>query len=484
MYFLKKYWDKIFLVTLILVYVCVFSGLSIARHDAFASGFDLGNMDQTVWNTLHGKFYALTGDSGTISRFSIHADPILVLLSPFYLLWDNVRMLLILQSIFIGLSAIPIYLLARKIIKDKFVSVVLPTIFLLVPGVEWTNIYDFHPSALAIFFFLSAFYFAWIKKWRWYTFFMLLLLMCKETTSLTIAMLGFLMVVILREYKAGLISLFVGLAWFILMINFVIPYFSPNHKYWALSWVQLLNSSENNNSFTIGEQKMILRFILASDAKKYFIDLLKPYAFFPLLGIPWLLLIIPRLSINLISSQAQMRSVFFHYDSIIQAGLIIATIFSIHHLALLIGKTRLPAKIKRFSIYPVVILIIIFALRVNYHYSPLPTTPACWCLSYRVTDEDREFEKLLRSIPRKASVTASPEIRPHITHRENAFTLPTATASADFIALIDQNRMVGDYNDKDYELVLRDQLKTSKKYKLTKHIGHFYLYEKNSSNDL
>ena len=86
----------------------------------------------------------------------------------------------------------------------------------------------------------------------------------------------------------------------------------------------------------------------------------------------------------------------------------------------------------------------------------------------------------LQRIPRDASVTASPEIRPHTTHRERAYTLPVATASADFIAIIDQNRMVGDYEPKDFELRLVEALNSGDKYSLVKHIGHFYLYQKNT----
>ena len=123
-------------------------------------------------------------------------------------------------------------------------------------------------------------------------------------------------------------------------------------------------------------------------------------------------------------------------------------------------------------------MVLLFALRFNYHYSPLPTTPSCWCFMYQPSKEDKEFEALLQKIPQDASITASPEIRPHTTHREKAFTLPVATASADFIALIDQNRMVGNYDPKDFELRLQDQLKTSKDYALIKHTGHFYLYKR------
>lgn len=71
-----------------------------------------------------------------------------------------------------------------------------------------------------------------------------------------------------------------------------------------------------------------------------------------------------------------------------------------------------------------------------------------------------------------------------MTHRDKSFTLPVATDSADFIAIIDQNRIVGDYSKKDFELTLVKSLKTNDNYELVKHIGHFYLYKKTTYSSL
>lgn len=148
--FIKKYWDWIVIGILILIFTILLSELSLLRHDSFASGFDLGNMDQTVWNTLHGNLFNLTGEKGTVSRFSIHADLILILLAPLYLIWNNVRTLMISDALFI---------------------------------------YDFHPVALSIPYLITAFY-AYTKKWRLYWLFAFLALMTKEEVSLQVTMLG------------------------------------------------------------------------------------------------------------------------------------------------------------------------------------------------------------------------------------------------------------------------------------------------------
>jgi len=154
--------NKIIYITLfvlIIIYTVCLSYFSIRRHNAFYSGYDLSNADQTIWNSLNGRLFSLTTDDGqTVSRFTIHADIILVLLAPIYLIWDNVRMLLIAQSFFIALSVIPIYFLASKLIKNRLIALILAARFLVSPILQWANIYDFHAVTLAIPLLFSSFY--------------------------------------------------------------------------------------------------------------------------------------------------------------------------------------------------------------------------------------------------------------------------------------------------------------------------------------
>jgi len=474
---LIKYWDKILLSLFILTYIVTLGTISILRHNAFASGFDLGNMDSTVWNTIQGRIFMLSQDGKMISRFSVHADLILILLSPLYFLWSNVQMLIFSESIFLAIGAIPVYLLSTKILKNKILSFAIVVLYLLNPGMQWTDIYDFHGVSLAIPFLLFSFYFTYTKKWKWYAIFIFLALITKEQISLSIALFGIFIAFVFKERRVGLLTFITGILWFLLMVFVVMPYFSPEGKHWALSWYQFTDASGIPKS--IPTLKVLLdKFLFAPDAIEYYLNLLKPFAFLPLVGSPWLILALPELAVNMLSSHGQMRSIVFHYDSGITPWFTIATIFGLFYLQKLFQKIRYTKKYSQYFIYGITTLVLLFALRFNYHYSPLPTTPSCWCFMYHPTKEDLEFEALLQKIPQDASITASPEIRPHTTHREKAYTLPTATASADFIALIDQNRMVGNYDPKDFELVLRDQLKTSRNYALVKHIGHFYLYQR------
>jgi hypothetical protein len=96
---------------------------------------------------------------------------------------------------------------------------------------------------------------------------------------------------------------------------------------------------------------------------------------------------------------------------------------------------------------------------------------------YQVSEEDRKFSSVLSSIPTDASVTSSSEVRAHLTKRENSFTLPDSTSSAQYVAIIDQNRIVGDYSPKIFENALMKDPVFLASHTLVSQIGHFYLFK-------
>src|ERR1035437_10917904 len=120
--FIKKHRYAITLVVFITLYAAYFTTASFLRYDNFFTGrFDLGNMDQTVWNTIHGRIFQATDPNGTtnISRLAFHADFILILISPLYLIWSSPEMLLLLQSVVLGIGALFVFAISMSILKNK-----------------------------------------------------------------------------------------------------------------------------------------------------------------------------------------------------------------------------------------------------------------------------------------------------------------------------------------------------------------------------
>lgn len=473
-------WDWVVVIILMLVYAGVFSYYSILRHNAFASGYDLANADQTIWNTLHGHFLQLSSKGRLLSRLTIHADIIFALFAPLYLLWDNVRLILILQSVGLASGAIPVYLLSRKLLKQTTTSFFCVLMYLLNPSMQWTNTYDFHGVAFAIPLLLFTFYFAYTKNWHWYWLFAFFALWTKEEVSLLVAMIGAYLFFYRQQRKIGLITMAIGMSWFLAVVFVVMPYFRDGSQHWALAWYQFAEpetDAENSNTFMLKE--VVHRLFLADDVGPYYFALVKPFAIiFPLIGFPEFILAAPELVINTLSTHAEMRGTMLHYTSGITPFLMIATIFGLHAVLSFIKKHRLFSPYSSWAPYFVLAASLAVVLRVNYHNTPLPYNPSCYCQIYAVTAQDEQFERILQAIPTGASMTSSPEIRPHITHRVESYTLPRRVKSADYIALIDQNRIVGDYADKSYELTLRDQLIGGTAYELIEHVGHFSLFRK------
>jgi uncharacterized membrane protein len=472
--FLKKHWDKVVLTLLICTYIGAMATLSVLRHNAFASNFDLSNMDHTLWNTLYGNFFSLRFGEEYVSRLSVHADFILILLSPLYLIWNDVRVLIISESVFLALGAIPTYLLAYKVLKNKIISIAIVLVYLLNPGMQWTDFYDFHGVSLAIPLLLAAFYCVYTKNWKWFAIFSFLALLTKEQISLYIMMLGFFIFFVFKERKIGVITSAIGIVWFVTMVFIVIPNFSPQGAHWGLDMYQSNVSIQKTN---ISINADLIKKFFTPDTFNYYNNLLKPFAYIPLLGFPWLLLSFPELGINVLG-MGSMKTIHFHYDSGITPSLAIATIFGIYYFSLLLQRLKPFKKYAKTLIYILCLSMIVVALRVNYNLSPLPTTPSCWCFIYDVKEEDKAFEKALQAIPNDASITASLEVRPHVNHRKDVYFVPIATESAQFIALITQNRIVGNFEPKEYENKLIPILLASKEHKVRFRSKHFYLFER------
>ena len=109
-------------------YVALFGWLSLARHATFNThALDLGYTVNTVWNTAHGRpFYFSTYQQAEFeldipleeiehvdNLLSYHVEPLLGPIALLYRLWEDPRLLLLLQTIVIALGALPAYGLAR-----------------------------------------------------------------------------------------------------------------------------------------------------------------------------------------------------------------------------------------------------------------------------------------------------------------------------------------------------------------------------------
>src|SRR6266536_4946709 len=111
------------LLLIMVIYMVDMSYQAILRYETFKAGaFDLGNMDQVLWNTIHGRFFQFTNQAidlyGPPNRLAIHFEPIILPLSLLYTFHADPRILLIFQTLALMAGALPVFLLTRRYLPE------------------------------------------------------------------------------------------------------------------------------------------------------------------------------------------------------------------------------------------------------------------------------------------------------------------------------------------------------------------------------
>ena len=154
----------------IILYTVYFSWYTINRHNTLNSyAADLSLIDQPLWNTVRGPggFMELTWGDHQQPRLAEHFEPILIPLALLFFLWDDVRILLIAQSLALALGALPVFWIAKyqltisntqRVLREQlptfgnyqpsvittWAALVFAVVYLLFPQLQAANIADFH----------------------------------------------------------------------------------------------------------------------------------------------------------------------------------------------------------------------------------------------------------------------------------------------------------------------------------------------------
>lgn len=471
-----KYELLLFLITI--GYIIYFTTASFLRFDNYYTGrFDLGNMDQVVWNTMRGRPFQLTNPNGTdiISRLSIHADVILVLLSPFYQLWSDPRMLLLIQTIVIALGSFFVYKIAREILNKKRISFLFSLAFLLSPSVGYANLYDFHPVALAITFLLAAFYFVLRKKYILFLAFAVLCGLTKENVWIPVSMLG--LYIVIKEWKKpqnlkrillGLTVFLVSIGIFYYLVWHAIPT-ARGREHFALDYYTDFGTNPTTIiKKVITSPTKTIQTIFTEQKLLYIHKLFSPLGYLPLMNPFFLIFALPDFFINLLSNNSQLYQIYFQYTTVITPFLFIAAIYGMRNIS------------KIFSHVPCIffeLYLVIAILYGAYVFGPLPLTQSPNTNMFTKPLKNREFiSTYLSKIPRRFSVAATNNVGSHLSHRQRIYTIPVGLYSADMVVFLLGDPFTQPSPQKQKEMI--SQLKTNHGYKIRIENGDFYVFEK------
>lgn len=453
-------------------YIFYFSYFTFQKHANFFTGrFDLGNMDQTVWNTLHGRVFMLTNPDSTniVSRLGTHADFILILLTPFYLLWSDPRMLLLIQTVVIALGAFFVYLIGKDILKNGKLALILSISYLLNPFVQRQNLYDFHAVTLATTTLLAAFYFMHKKRNFLFLIFLGLSVLTKENIYLITGLLGVFMY-FKGKKSLGIILSILSFTVFYLLVSKLIPA-ARGGEHFAVSYFQDFGDSPTQilKGFFLRPDKTFIQLFSYSNFN-YFIKLFSSTGFTSL-AFPFpLILAFPDLAINFLSKNENFKSITFHYAAAIIPFIYISAVYGIKSL---IGKFKL----KNLNI--VFYYILFFSLLSAWLYGPLPGSnhPAVEVFSLEL-GEKKEVVDFLNKIPKNLSISASNNLGAHLSHREKIYTIPNGIDKADMVLFL-LNDPFAQPSPYEQAKMVKD-LKNNKNYIQVANFGSFIAFERKS----
>ncbi|MCL2925360.1 MAG: DUF2079 domain-containing protein [Trichodesmium sp. MAG_R04] len=310
--------SRIIILATLIFFIC-----SSLRHAFFYStGFDLGIYDQVV--------YLISQGESPISSFlgyhhlGNHAAWAVYPLGLFYMIYPDVHWLLLLQAICLALGSWPTWCLARLAGLNQGQAVAIAISYLLYPVIFNLNLFDFHPEVMALPAILGAILAARLKRIFWFCIAIIWVLGCKAVLSLTVAFIGIWLLAFEKRKFCGLIALFLGILWFIVVTQGIIPFFS-GQEVAGVGRYSYLGDSVGEIIINIFLQpRAVLGKILSWETIKYIFLLFLPviWGIFPLLQtnqailpnlIP-LIPTIPTIMLNVLSEVQFQRSLNYQYS--------------------------------------------------------------------------------------------------------------------------------------------------------------------------
>lgn len=327
-----------------LVFAILVGYHAIFRHLEFhTDAFDLGNMDQAVWNTLHGHPFRFTNrgndDFGPPTRLSIHVEPILLPLSLLYLIHAGPETLLATQTIALALGAIPLFALSlRRMPRLPFVGVGLVVAYLLNPFTVSEALWDFHAVTLATPLLLFALWALDSRRYRWFLAAAILAIATKEDVGLSVAVVALLLAIARPEKRRfGLLVALGSLLWVAICFKLILPHYNVgvaggNNYWYRYSWLGRTPLEALVNAIT--KPWIVLGYLLVPGRLGYLAIVLRSAGGLGLLAPPLLLAALPDLAVNLLSSHTEQYSGFFQYNAIILPYLVGAAVYGAAALVL------------------------------------------------------------------------------------------------------------------------------------------------------
>ncbi|MDP6357120.1 MAG: DUF2079 domain-containing protein, partial [Planctomycetota bacterium] len=208
-------------------FILFFSYQTILQYHAGNYGYaDSGFVAEALWNTLHGRFmYAHNFVPPML--LADHLSPIWLTLLPFYAIFPRHETLIVASAVSLGMTAVPLFLLARWEWRSNGYALCFGLAFLLFPAAQHevcSFSFGFQAEVMAIPFLAWACYCMRREWWKRFWLFVLLVLCCKETLAAVVLGMGLCVFSVQKNRKQGVAVAVLAVVWILASTKLVLPW--------------------------------------------------------------------------------------------------------------------------------------------------------------------------------------------------------------------------------------------------------------------
>lgn len=416
------------------IYAVVFTVLLLWKYSHFYyDNLDLAIFNNTFWNTLHGHIFEASIHPP--SYLGDHFSPFIFLMLPLYALAPIPQTLLIMQTIAIALSGLPIYLIAKIILgKDKaWTALLVSFLWLVNPLVHNMNFFEFELMAFAVLGFLWVMW-AYLAQRPWlFIIASLLTLSIREDFVFILFVFTFLALLEKRSLVWKIAPVALSACWGILAFA-SISMFAPHNSYKFLRYYGWLGGTDLTSiamSFIMHPIQVLLHICTWYNIEFVF-GLLFPLFFFVNFKNKYsLLLITPAAQIMLAGFGGSGLILSTYYAGYLVAILFLLCIVQIKKFKPEELPQWVPIELRsRKVIYAIIAFAAVYS---SLAYGSIAGAASMWHKPHQIAAKNT----LLSMVPADAAVATTYSLLPSLSSRQYIYLFPYAAIGKNQYALED-----------------------------------------------
>jgi uncharacterized membrane protein len=427
---------------------------SLARYGTFHNRtYDLALYARQAWGLAHGQFW------DPIVNAHFLGTHIAVVLWPLGWLgseFGTVRVLLVAQALAFGLATLPLAQIGARRFGDAG-ALCGAVAWLLYPNLSHVASYEFHPGSLGVLPLALALDALDRRRSLAFALACLALLACRADFAFLTALLAVLGAIPVRpalllrathggqrpapaahgggrKRAKGRVSiaaaggvLLLSVGYLALQLLWLRPHFWAQHTSLDLHFARWGGSPFGIVRALFREPRLVIAHVSEPRRLLYLPSLLWPLAFLPLLAPRWLLLTLPFIAINLISTFPTTLELYSHYLTPAVPALVVGALDGLSQLAERAPWRRVPAL--------GLLVMLLLSVLANVRSGALPWSRGFDAPAFAVDEYTRQAARIVAAIPPDASVQAPDPLLPHLVERARLYRAPPPDRSADCVVL-------------------------------------------------